>query len=103
VHARVSTYDLSTDKLDEGIRSFREAIGRIRQLDGFQEALFLVDRENGQALTITFWDRADSMVASSVSASRARSDAARAADGEVRSTCEYEVAIREPGSRQSGA
>lgn len=103
MHARLSTYDLSIDKLDEGIRSFREAIDRIQQLDGFQEALFLVDRENGQAVTITFWDRADSMVASGVSASRARSDAARAADGEVKSTCEYEVAIREPDSRPSDA
>jgi hypothetical protein len=103
VHARLSTYDLSVDKLDEGIRGFREAIDRIQQLDGFQEALFLIDRENGQAVTITFWDRADSMLASGVSASRARSDAARAADGEVKSTCEYEVAIREPGSRPSDA
>lgn len=98
MHARVSTYELATDKLEEGISSFREAIDRIRELDGFREALFLIDRENGQAVTITFWDGAASMGASNVSASRARSDAARAADGEVKSTCEYEVAIREPGS-----
>jgi hypothetical protein len=95
VHARVSTYDLSLEKLDEGIHNFREAIDRIRQLEGFEEALFLVDREAGQAVTITFWNNAHSMEASRVAASRARSDAARAADGEVKSTCEYEIAIRE--------
>jgi hypothetical protein len=95
VHARVSTYDLSLDKLDDGVRNFREAIDRIRELDGFEEALFLVDRENGQAVTITFWNNTHSMESSRVAASRARSDAARAADGEVKSTAEYEIAIRE--------
>lgn len=95
MHARISTYDLSLDKLDEGVRSFREAIARIKELDGFEEAIFLVDRENGQAVTITFWDNTHSMESSGVAASRARSDAARAADGEVKSTGEYEIAIRE--------
>jgi hypothetical protein len=95
VHARVSTYDLAVDRLEDGVRNFREAIDRIRALDGFQEALFLVDRESGQAVTITFWDNTHSMESSRVAASRARSDAARAADGEVKSTCEYEIAIRE--------
>jgi heme-degrading monooxygenase HmoA len=91
----MSTYDLSHDKLDEGIHSFREAIDRIRRLEGFQEAFLLVDRENGQAVTLTLWNDAGSMVSSRVAASRARSDAARAADGEVKSSGEYEVAIRE--------
>jgi heme-degrading monooxygenase HmoA len=95
VHARVSTYDLSPDKLEEGIRGFREATDRIRELEGNQEVFLLVDRENGQAVTITLWEDAGAMTASRVAASRARSDAARAADGEVKSSCEYEVVIRE--------
>ena len=95
MHARVSTYDLSLDKLDDGVRGFRDAIDRIQELDGCQEAILLVDRENGQAVTITFWDNTHSMESSRVAASRARSDAARAADGEVKSTCEYELVIRE--------
>jgi heme-degrading monooxygenase HmoA len=97
MHARVSTYELAPDKLDEGIRGFREAMDRIRALNGLQEAYVLIDRENGQAVTITLWDTADSMVSSRVAASRARSDAARAADGEVKSSCEYEIAIHEHG------
>jgi heme-degrading monooxygenase HmoA len=95
VHARVSTYELSLDKLEDGIRGFREAIDRIRQLEGNQEVFLLVDRENGEAVTITLWDDAQAMTASRVAASRARSDAARTADGEVKSSCEYEVVIRE--------
>jgi hypothetical protein len=98
VHARVSIYELAVDKLDEGIESFREAIDRIRALDGLHEAMFLVDRENGQAVTITVWNGAHAMEASRVAASRARSDAARVADGEIKSTYEYEIVIREVGA-----
>jgi heme-degrading monooxygenase HmoA len=98
VHARVSTYELSAEKLDDGVRGFREAIDRIRSLDGFQEAYLLVDREHGQAITITVWDGAHSMEASRVPASRARSEAARAADGEVKSSGEYEIALHERGA-----
>lgn len=97
MHARVSTYELPLDKLEDGIRGFREASDRIRQLEGIQEIFVLVDRENGQAVTITLWEDAQTMTASRVAASRARSDAARAADGEVKSSCEYEIVIREPG------
>jgi heme-degrading monooxygenase HmoA len=95
VHARVSTYELSPDKIEDGIRGFREATDRIRELDGIREVFLLVDRENGQAVTITLWEDAQAMTASRVAASRARSDAARTADGEVKSSCEYEVVIRE--------
>ena len=98
MHARVSTYELSADKLEDGIRSFREATDRIRALDGNNEVILLVDRENGQAVTITVWEDAQTMLASRVPASRARSDAARAADGEVKSSCEYEVVIHEQGT-----
>jgi heme-degrading monooxygenase HmoA len=94
----MSTYDIDPERIDDGVRSFRGAIEEIRQLDGFREAFLLVDRENGQAVTITLWDGADSMVASRVRASRARTDAARAADGSVRSSCEYEIALHETGA-----
>ena len=97
MHARVSTYELPLDKVEDGIRGFREATDRILELDGNQEVFVLVDRENGQAVTITLWNDAQAMAASRVAASRARSDAARAADGEVKSSCEYEVVIREQG------
>jgi hypothetical protein len=98
VHARVSTYDLSAEKLEEGVRGFSEAIDRIRSLEGFHEAFLLVDRENAQAITITLWEDVRAMEASRVPASRARSEAARAADGEIKSTCEYEITVHETAS-----
>lgn len=95
--ARISTYDLPGERAEDAVRGFREAIGRIRGAEGFVDAFFLVDRDGNQAVTITFWQSAHAMEASRVAASRARSDAAREADGEVRSSSEYEVAIHETG------
>lgn len=95
--ARVSTYDLPGERAEDGIRGFRDAIDRIRSSDGFVEAFFLVDRDGNQAITITFWESRQAMEASRVAASRARTEAARAADGEVRSSSEHEVAIHEIG------
>jgi heme-degrading monooxygenase HmoA len=95
VYARVSTYELASEKLEDGIRGFRDAIERIQELDGLQEVYLLVDRETGQAVTITLWNDAHAMSSSRVAASRARSEAARAADGEIKSTCEYEIVLHE--------
>jgi heme-degrading monooxygenase HmoA len=95
--ARMSTYELPGDRADDGIRGFSEAIDRIRRCDGFVEAFFFIDREGDQAVTITLWESVSAMEASRVTASRARSDAAREVDGEVRSSAEYELAIRETG------
>jgi heme-degrading monooxygenase HmoA len=95
--ARVSTYDVPGERAEDAIRGFRDAIDRIRASDGFLEAFFLVDRDGNQAMTITLWESAHAMEASRVAASRARTEAARAADGEVRSSSEFVVAIHETG------
>lgn len=92
--ARVTTYDLPEGSTADPAVAFGEAIERLRALDGLVEALFLVGRDEGQAITVTFWESADAMERSRVAASRARTDAAAALGAEVASTCEYEVAIR---------
>lgn len=93
--ARISTYELPPERAEDAIHSFRDAIERIRDLEGFREVYFLVDRHGGQAVTITMWETAQAMEASRVAASRARSEASRAVDGAVRNTAEYEIAIHE--------
>lgn len=92
--ARVTTYDLPEESTADPAVAFREAIERIRALDGLAEALLLVGREEGRAITVTFWESVDAMERSRVAASRARTDAAVALGAEVASTCEYELAIR---------
>lgn len=52
--ARVSTYDGSPDKVEEGIQTVHEIF--IQQEPGFKGAYFLVDRKSGRAMTITLWE-----------------------------------------------
>ena len=56
--ARVSTYQGSPERTDEGIRLAREIIlPRLHQLDGYEGAYYLVDRQSGRAISITLWER----------------------------------------------
>jgi heme-degrading monooxygenase HmoA len=91
--ARVSMYELPADRAHEAAAAFRDAIERIRALDGLERALLLMPRDGTRAVTVTLWESATAMEASRVAASRARSAAANAVDGEVTSTEEYEVEV----------
>jgi len=92
--ARVATYRIEAEHTDRAVEAFKEALDRIRGLEGFVDGIVLIAPDDSKVLTVTYWDSRRAMEASSVAASRARSDAARAADGEVESSCEYGVALR---------
>ena len=92
--ARVATYRIEPEHIDTAVRSFEAAIERIRALAGFVDGVVLVAPDESKVLSITYWDSRRAMEASAVTASRARSEAARAAQGEVESSCEYGVAYR---------
>ncbi len=92
--ARVSTYEIPVDRMDEATETFRQAINRIRELAGLVGAHLLVSAESGRLLTMTLWETRAAMEASRVAASRLRSDAVRPFDGSVVSTEEYEVAAQ---------
>ncbi len=95
--ARVATYRIEPEKVDAAVEAFENALDRIRSLDGFLDGVVLVAPHESKVLTLTYWDSRGAMEASAVAASRARSDAARAADGEVENSCEYSVALRVGG------
>jgi heme-degrading monooxygenase HmoA len=92
MHARVSTYEFTSDKIDEAVSRFRDAMG---ELDAMQEGVVLVDRSTGRAMTITYWESEQAAVESREAANRVRSDAAEAAAGSVASVEEFEVALKE--------
>jgi heme-degrading monooxygenase HmoA len=92
--ARVSTYEGSSERTDEGIRLARESIlPRLHQLDGFEGAYYLVDRRSGKAISITLWESEEAMRASEEAADELRSESAGAASATVESVERYEVAI----------
>jgi heme-degrading monooxygenase HmoA len=93
VFARVSRYEIPAAKVDEAVTKFAEALAQITDLGGFREAYLLVNRESECATTLTFWDNAAAMEATRVTASRLRTEAAKAVDGAVTSSQEFEVAI----------
>jgi heme-degrading monooxygenase HmoA len=92
--ARVTTYELDEARASESIDAFEPAIGRVRELDGFVDAMFLVERDGNHAITLTLWDSLDTLERSRVTASSARNEAARGVSAEVTSTYELEVGIR---------
>jgi heme-degrading monooxygenase HmoA len=100
--ARVSRYDLPSDRAHEAAAAFREAMERIGELDGLQQAALLLATDGNRAMTVTFWDTENAMQVSRIAATRARSAAANAVGGEVISTEEFEVAVDVTG-RQAGA
>ena len=92
--ARVSTYQGSPDRTDEGIRLARESIlPRLHQLDGYQGAYYLVDRRGGKAVSITLWESEGAMRASEEAADQFRSESAGAVSATVESVERYEVVI----------
>ena len=52
--ARVSAYEVPVKRCDDAVEAFRQAIAQISTLPGLTEAYFFVDRESGQAQTVTF-------------------------------------------------
>jgi heme-degrading monooxygenase HmoA len=96
--ARVSVYDIPGERAAEAARSFRAALDAIGGAPGFEEAYFLVNRDEGRGVALTLWRDHDAITASRVAATRLRGEASRAVDGDVVMVDEYEVAVHLVGS-----
>lgn len=93
MHARVSFYDAATENVDAGIEQFRGVQASVEQMQGNQGGMLLIDREGGKAITITFWDSADDLQATSEQADQLRQQVANTAGLSTRSVEGYEVAV----------
>ena len=91
--ARVSLYELDHGRASEAASAFEPAIEGIRELDGFVDGFFLVERDGLHAMTVTLWESLDAMERSGIAASRVRSAAAAEAGATVTSSYEYEVGL----------
>lgn len=54
--ARVQTVHQPAEKLDALTELAREQLAAAPELSGFQGFYYLVDRDNGKALVISFWE-----------------------------------------------
>lgn len=76
MHARVTRSRAPVERVDEAVAWFREsALPQATSIPGFRGALELVDRESGEALTVTLWESSDARDASETAAAGMRSDA----------------------------
>jgi heme-degrading monooxygenase HmoA len=91
--ARVSRYAGPAGRLDDFVDGLRQNMWALRDFTGFAGAHMLVDRQTGDAITVTFWDGAQAEIESSEQASRWRQDAARSTDHSVESVTVFEVAV----------
>ena len=54
---RVTTFQIPPDQLSKALQVAEEvAVPAMRQQDGFRGHIDLVDRANGKAVSLTFWD-----------------------------------------------
>lgn len=56
MHARVTTVQLQTDKIDEAVRIGNETQALLRDMQGFHELTVFADRETGNGLIVSIWE-----------------------------------------------
>ena len=62
--ARVTTWQTTLDKLDEGIKSFKEGVvPAVKLRKGFRSGYLLIDRKTGKCISIAFWDSKEDAIA----------------------------------------
>ena len=60
----VSTFNETGEQLEEGVRHVKqEVVPSLRGAQGLKTACWVVDREQGQRLSIVIWESADAMSA----------------------------------------
>ena len=100
--ARVTTFQAKLDHADEGANIFQEGIPAIRDLDGFKDAVVLLDRQSGKAMTIALWQDRETMHGAAIEAGKLFQKAAATIDGEPERQI-YEVLEHRPGQNRKFA
>jgi heme-degrading monooxygenase HmoA len=91
--ARVVRYQIPEARFGEVVPAFRDAVEQLREVEGHKGGYLLIDRDNSAALTVTLWDNQAAMEAGEVTASRLRSEAINAVEGEIQGVNRCEVAL----------
>jgi hypothetical protein len=91
--ARVVRYQVPESRFGEVVPAFRDAVERLREIEGASGGYLLIDRDNCTALTVTLWENQAALEASEVAASRLRSEAINAVEGEIQTVDRCEVAL----------
>ena len=94
MHARVSTLQGPTDKIDAGMRTVEEEIlPAVGQEAGFKGIIFLGDRQSGKTIAVTLWESEQAMRESEEDADQLRQQAADAEGATIESVERFEVLV----------
>jgi hypothetical protein len=94
VYARVTEFEGSSERIEEGVRLFREeVIPWLRDATGFRGWVVLLDRPGGKSLGITFWATEEAMTDSAASGADLRDEVAKRMGTRMTSLAYYEVAV----------
>ena len=94
MYARVTTMEVSPERVDEFTRFNQEQIlSQLRQMEGFKGTLLVGDPQSGRMRGTFLWESAEALLGSAEAASGLRSNLAEATGAEVVSVEEYEVSL----------
>ena len=94
--ARVTMSEGKPERVEAGIRSYRENVGpAAKKMAGFKGSYLLVDRKSGRMLGVALWDTEENLRASAKVAAELRAGVTQAAAATKPPTVEiYEVAVQ---------
>jgi heme-degrading monooxygenase HmoA len=96
MYARLARYQISPERCEEAVESFRNVVEGLSGLRGLARGYVLLDADEGKLLTLTVWTDRAAVEESRSRASGLRQQAVRAVDGSVESVAEYSVALEFP-------
>jgi hypothetical protein len=96
--ARVRVTNGVPEKVDEGVRQFRDVVvPSYRNVAGFKGGYMLVDRAKGKLIGVTLWATEADLHATETTSHRLRTAGSAAAGGAVQSVDVYEVVVQPEG------
>ncbi len=99
MHARMTTMEGSSERLDEGLREIREdVLPQLQQQDGFKGFIVLDNRQSGKLMGFSLWESEQAMQASEEVGDRTRSETAEATHDTIEDVERYEVGLFEMSS-----
>ena len=96
MHARVTTMEGTSERLDEGLREIREdVLPQLQQQDGYKGFVVFDNRQSGKLIGFSLWESEQAMRASEEVADRTRRESAGVMDDTIAGVERYEVALFE--------
>src|SRR5919107_2900930 len=96
MHARVTTIEGSSERLDEGLREIKEEIlPQLQQQDGYKGFVVFDNRQDGKLVGFSLWESEQAMQASEEVGERTRRESAQTMSDTIAGVERYEVALFE--------